>query len=98
MAGYHVVIVARGGVTKSWHTEKAPDTQRMCQRAAQWNAVAVVRYWPSKKGWRVLDTSQVIRVLHFLPHIPEEYSGWRYIDTVYPSEDAAVMAAILLGG
>lgn len=92
---YRVVFVRRGGTQKFWHTAKAPKTEWMLERGKNNAALFAIRYWPSKKGWRVLDMRDaqsfiVPMALH------TKWTGHRFVEKIFPSEDAAVMYAITL--
>jgi len=94
---YQVVFVRRGGTTKVWRTAKAPKTEWMLERGKNNAALFVVRYWPSKKGWRVLDMREAQSFQ--MPGLSyAKWVGHRHLETIFPSEDAAVMAAITLSG
>lgn len=99
---YQVVFVRRGGTTKVWRTTKAPRTEWMLECGKNNAALFVVRYWPSKKGWRVLDMREAQSFTHQQNQWGKNryvtWTGHRMLETIFPSEDAAVMAAISLSG
>lgn len=97
MGVYQIVFVRCGGVHRSARVSKAPRTEWMLERGKRYGALFVIRYWPSKKGWRVLDMRKA-QSFQFGSTGHTEWMGHRHLKTIFPSEDAAVMAAITLSG
>lgn len=95
VGAYQVVYILPGAKTMVWRTAKAPKTEWMLERAQVHKALFVTRYWPSKKGWRLLD----VRQAQAFQHPGASYVKWvghRFLDTIFPSEEAAVMAGFSL--
>lgn len=92
---YKIVLVRVPNAVKVYRSAKAPDTDRMLERAKQNRSLFVIRYWPSRKGWRVLDArkAQCFDMPNGRGGFYPKWSGHRYLNAVFPSEDAAVMAA-----
>lgn len=92
---YKVVLIRHAGSIKTWHANRAPDTVKMLEIGKRLGALFVIRYWPSRKGWRLLDA----RKAQCFQNQNMKYAQWtghRYLSTIFPDEDSAVMAAIAL--
>lgn len=94
---YHVTGL-RGSTQIKKRYVGAPKESYLCSWAFANKFAMVVRYWPSKKGWMILDT----RKTENRP-IPTRNNGtvnrWQgqvRLPKIYPTEDAAVMAAIYI--
>jgi hypothetical protein len=97
---YELVMMSRTGKTWSRMWDKAPDTQRMLETAmlsyiAGEEIVFVIRYWPSRKGWRVLDARHAVPVM---VSGCRRWFGHRFFPGVYPTQEAAVMHALAILG
>jgi hypothetical protein len=94
-AGYKIVMVRHAGSIKTYNRSLAPDTTWMLEFGKRNASKFVTRFWPSKKGWRVLDMRNAQNFTTNGAGYPM-WVGWRYLPTIFPSEEAAVMAAISL--
>lgn len=95
---YKLIFVKPGGALKFGSKPEAPAAGAMLNRAKQLGALFAIRYWPSRKGWRVLDvrTAQCFDKPNGHGGTYPDWTGYRYLDTLFPNEDAAVMAAMAL--
>lgn len=96
-ADYKVIAVLPGGGVIEKRKRGAPPENWMIDFGRARRAAFVIRYFPSKKGWRVLDIRKVLAVPvpggaggRPLTIYTGQGRGTRY----YPNEDAAVMVAI----
>jgi hypothetical protein len=90
-AEYTVVGIYPGG-TKEHKMLGAPNVGRLCDFAATRKCGFVTRFYPSKKGWRVLDVRNAARV-----QVPSGRTFWQgevHHTRVFPTVDAAVMWAM----
>lgn len=87
---YKIVYMLPGGVVKFGYLDTAPNESYLLSRGQARRAAFVARYWPSKKGWRVLDIrkAQCFQAPGGFP----KWSGHRYLDTIFPGDVAATMA------
>ncbi len=93
---YHIIGVKGTEVRTGVH-EGAPSESWLCAWGMRRQVDFVIRYFPSRKGWRVLDIRDVISVMPS-PHSARMfYTGQRH-SKFYGTEDAAVMVAIHMGG
>lgn len=95
MSGYELIGVdgVRVVRTKKAHP-KAPSTDTMVRWGLRRKVRFVLRYMPSKKGWRAVD----IRGAHKNPpmqlqngSVISTFVGHKVLPRIYPNEDAAVM-------
>ena len=90
MAVYEVIFV---GCTpeRRYRFMSAPTAEKLCDIGARLKAQFAVRYFPSRKGWMVLDIRRARRV-----NTAGRYDFWvnyEWLQKVCPTEDAAVMLA-----
>lgn len=90
-ARYPVVYIDPNG--RCWRTvfRGSPDTRYVLERGQDKRAHYAVRFWPSKRGYRVLDMRDA---KNLMPDVRATFSRWvghRWSDRIYPNEDAAVM-------
>jgi len=90
---YKLIFMLPGGVVKFGYLDAAPKESFLLSRGQARRAAFVARYWPSKKGWRVVDIRQAkcVEVGGGGRKFPK-WSGHRYLDTIFPGEVAATMA------
>lgn len=93
---YRIIFVLSGGQTVVAHQERAPDARTMISLGQHKNAKFVIRYWPSRNAWRVLDIRNAQLVTSATNHRWWKAIGHDFLNTMFPSEDAAVMAAFAL--
>lgn len=91
LAAYKVIGVTAHRTEEIMH-KGAPTEQWMVRWGKRRRVAAVIRFYPSRKGWRVLDIRNAIEI---------EFKGkgrfWKgqgHSTRYYPNEDAAVMAAM----
>lgn len=92
---YKLVGICPGGRIVEGQTTGAPDDSRLCAWGINRGAVFVVRFMPSKKGWRITD----IRNAHTVMVTGSSRIYWKGFASgkrIYPSEDAAVMRAVMI--
>lgn len=94
-AAIYTCIGIRGHRTKRWTCGGAPTEAQLIGRGSKNGCDAVIRYFPSKKGWRILDIRKARAVQHPSGRTTF-WTGQVRGTTYYPNEDAAVMAAIHL--
>lgn len=95
---YKLIFVRRNGSVKEAKRLEAPSVGALLDSAKRHGALFAIRYWPSRKGWRVLDARKAQcfdKVGSYGQRYPD-WTGYRYLDAIFPNEDAAVMAAIAL--
>ena len=100
--GYKLIGVRTDGTTVETKNplQKSPGDPFLCEWGKNRDCAVVIRFWPSLKGWRVLD----IRNAHETPpmqgpHGPyPRWVGQKRGKRVYPNEDAAVMHAMIILG
>jgi hypothetical protein len=92
-ATYKVLLVKPGGVIKEHSHVGAPPESTLLRWGTSLKAGFVIRYFPSKRGWRLLD----VRTAQFFSSADRRQGRWvghvrgqKY----YETEDAAVMVAI----
>ncbi len=95
-ATYKILIVKPGRVIERIH-QGAPAESKLIKWGTSLKATAVIRYFPSRKGWRVLD----VRNAQFFSSANQREGHW--IGQVrgkkyYETEDAAVMVALHMLG
>lgn len=96
MAKYEVIGVARGGTVIEHKLGKlgAPPENWLCAWGKAKGCAFVIRYFPSKKGWRVLDirnaTGRQAAGGRGFQMWQGQVRGTRY----WPNKDAAIMYAI----
>lgn len=89
-ARYKIHGVAHDGkVFEHFHNGSPPESY-MLGLADRRKYVAVIRYFPSKKGWVVWDTR---RLQAFKQRTFTRWSGFTRLDRRFPNEDSAIMAA-----
>lgn len=99
MAGtYKMIGVLHDGrtVEKTVHGG-APTESRLIAWGLQRRAIAVIRYFPSRKGWRILDIRKIAKgtqPIHRAGRSVEVFKGQVRGAVYYLNEDAAVMVAI----
>ena len=90
MANYDVIFL--GGIPeRRYHFMSAPTDAKLCDTGTRLKAQFAVRYFPSRKGWLVLDLRRARRV-----QTASHRNFWRgqeRLQQVCPTEDAAVMLA-----
>lgn len=93
---YKIIYVARGQTTQNFH-DGAPPENYLCSSGARRKAAAVIRFFPSRKGWVVLDIREAVTVGINVPGRGPliTYKGQRR-SKPFPNEDAAVMYAMAL--
>lgn len=87
---YRIVGVA-SGYCREWTCTKAPSDALLCTYGRRTNVDFMIRYFPSKKGWVVLD---IRKALPLGAGSHQWWSGQVRWEKVFPSEDAAVMVAM----
>ena len=91
---YQIIYVKSGGRLAIAQSEEALTTQQMANFALRRDATCAIRFWPSKKGWRVLDLRNAQALTKsFGQRNYDTVVGARFLPTIFPSEDSAVMAA-----
>ena len=93
-ARYELHFVRQGGVV-SGHTLGAPNDAYLCRRGKTAHAAFAIRYFPSKKGWVVLDIRQAVEVSLIAQNHPiKTFRGHVRLPKLYPTADAAIMVAM----
>lgn len=95
MSGYHIIGIAGSRVVRTKRAySKAPSTETLVRWGLAREVHFVLRYMPSKKGWRAVD----IREAHRNPPLQlrsgsviSTFVGHKVLPRIYPNEDAAVM-------
>lgn len=99
MSKYLVIGVRTDGtvVESKNKYEKAPSEDFLCSWGTNRQCAAVIRYFPSLKGWRVLDIRKAINT-NPAADAHRRFSTWvgQKHGKVYPNEDAAVMACMAI--
>lgn len=93
VADYHVVGICAGGGTIEGKMRGAPTEDSLCAWGKQRRCLAVIRYFPSRRGWRILDIRSALPVLTRNSRVPF-WRGQRRGERYYPTLDAAVMVAL----
>lgn len=91
---YQITYLWADGRTKTATYGNAPKDHTLgSSMVARGSCAAVIRYWPSKRGWRVATRRDMtsfqrtsLNTVHKL----------KWSKAVYPSEDAAVMTALVI--
>jgi len=93
-ARYDLHFVKHGGVI-SGKTMGAPGDAYLCRRGKTAGAAFAIRYFPSKRGWLVLDIRAAVEVSMNVQGRPiTTYKGHKRLPKLYPNEDAAIMVAM----
>lgn len=93
--GYPVAFVCKGGRLARTRFKRSPRDAWVLERGKSHSAMYAIRFWPSKKGWRLCEMRNAQSFLIS----GKRYSKWHnfsWSDRVYPSEDAAVMHALAI--
>lgn len=90
------LIAVRGTSIKTKTIPGAPQEGMMITWAKSVRADFVIRYFPSRNGWRVLDVRDAVQHSSHKRHL-RWWTGQRR-SKFYGTEDAAVMVAIHMGG
>lgn len=91
---YRVVAICRHGVFDQLYKRGAPPENWLCAFGKSKGAAFVARYFPSKKGWRLLDIRGAVAVTINGKQRVNVYRGQVRGTKYYPTEDAAVMVAM----
>lgn len=97
-ATYKVLAIRKGGRVTTRAFKGKPSESAMFAWAKEHGCSFVSRYYPSRKGWRLIDLREAQNF-----NVPgQKYSIWKGFvrgDRYYPTEDGAIMHAIaILGG
>lgn len=89
------LIGVRGDHVVEGKTEGSPSEAKLCNWGRQRGRFFVIRYFPSRRGWRILDIRKAIAVTMRINGRPVpvwrgQVRGTKY----YATEEAAVMVAI----
>lgn len=95
---YRLVFVRAGGNVRVGHSDKAPADGVLVHRAKANAALFAVRYFPSRRGWRVIDVRNAMALPLQAGQQRVQWINAIWLDQTFPSEDAAVMRATLLCG
>lgn len=95
-AVYKIVAIGAGRTIERKRTG-APNDAWMVQWAMLKKMQFVTRYWPSRKGWMVIDCRKAIKV-GWRGNFTQIVGHSRMNDRVFPHENAAVMFAMSLLG
>ena len=95
MARYKRIGITKDGKIIEWtpHRDGAPNEAWLIAWGKERYCAIVIRYFPSRKGWRLIDIRNAVQKSVGYKSYPQWFGqvrGTRY----YPTEDAAVMAAI----
>lgn len=85
-------IIFMGGIPETRRSKKgAPSDTWLCATGARLKAQFAIRYFPSRKGWMVLDLRRARKVQTVSRR--NFWRGQERLQKVCPTEDAAVMLA-----
>lgn len=92
MPTYHIVYVCARGRLMQTSFDRSPPDARVLERGKRSGALFAVRFWPSRKGWRICDMrrAQCFRAYTGF----DKWANYAWSNKVYPSESAAVMVAL----
>ena len=94
-ARYELTGICLGGRTvHGVHKHGAPSAGQLCTWGKAKGAAFVMRYYPSKRGWRLLDIRKAIQAGG--NSSPRFWVGMVTGERIYPSMDAAIMHAIAI--
>lgn len=100
MSKYLVIGVRTDGtVVESKNRFNTPPSEAfLCSWGVNRRCDAVIRYFPSLKGWRVLDIREARQVQPRSNGRGGSFTQWHGQKRckVYPNEDAAVMACMVI--
>lgn len=91
---YQIVIILPGGGTKLRGWGSAPTDSMIIKWAVNLKGVAVTRYFPSKKGWVLIDVRAAVYGGPSGVGGHGFWSGHKRLERVFPSQEAAVMYAM----
>jgi hypothetical protein len=99
LATYKIIAVRPHGVFEK-KTRGAPSESSMIAWALNRRAAAVIRYFPSKRGWRIIDLRKTIAMpmSNAFGRPITAYRGHVRGTKYYATEDAAVMVAMHMIG
>lgn len=98
LATYKIIAVRPHGTFEK-KTRGAPTESSIIAWARNRNAPFVIRYYPSRKGWRILDLRKVVEgVMSRGNRSIAIYKGQLRGTKYYETEDAAVMVAMHMIG
>lgn len=89
MAKYEIIGIGKG-IEHRWPTNRAIAPPLMASWAGRRGLQFVTREFPQCGGWRFIDTRSVYE---FRVDNRRFWRGWKLDTRVYPSADAALMAA-----
>lgn len=90
-AVYDIIAIRADGTTAAWKHRGAPGDDVLCTFGHRKKAQVVARYFPSRKGWLLLDIRNIV---------PVQMAGrnvWRNharVPKVFATVDGAIMYAI----
>lgn len=90
---YQIAIIGRTGGYRLRGSDKAPSDAAMIGWATRDNGAFVTRFYPSKKGWLIID----VRNAQLFRRPGSDFGEWRGTERStkpLPSMDAAIMTAI----
>ena len=89
------IHASTGGVVEG-HRRGSPSESFLCSWGKARGCAFVIRYWPSLKGWRILDIRKAVESRRGSPHNYSIWNGQTRGTRLYPNEDAAVMHALAI--
>lgn len=95
LATYKIIAIRPHG-TFERKVKGAPSESSVIAWARNRSAPFVTRYYPSKRGWRLIDLRNVIEVPVYIGKGRQsmQYKGFIRGDKYYETEDQAVMVAM----
>lgn len=98
LATYKIIAVRPHGTFEK-KTRGAPVESSIIAWALSRRGSFVIRYYPSKRGWRLIDLRNVVRIPISNAGRPiDAFKGQIRGTKYYPTEDAAVMVAMHMIG
>jgi hypothetical protein len=91
-ADYEIIYLTAHGMIHKKHSG-APSEQWLISTGKRSRAQFVIRYFPSRKGWRILDVRNVSEHA-FTGSRRLTWSGQVRGDRYWPNKDAAIMYAL----
>lgn len=94
VATYRIIGVMPGGRVVEGRRTGAPQESWTLEWAKRKQAAMVIRYFPSRKGWRILDVRQAQSFAMGGSRMAVKWTGHVRGQRYYPTPESAIMVAI----
>ncbi len=95
-ARYKVLYVCTNGRMAKTTFKGSPKDSWVLERGKKYGAKFAIRFWPSKKGWRLCDMRLAQNFVGGQRNSFSKWINYEWSKLIYPNEDAAVMHGLAL--